>query len=218
MMSSRAPGEFVAYPIVWARSPELSMAVPQTLHEPLQDDEELLSRLRTRELCDLNALFETYSRLVVGLACRVLHDPDEAKEVAQEVFFYLYRRLELFDPSKGTLKAWIVQITLCRALDRKSLLARRRLSSIDIDGLELPERTNLETEVEARLKRTHLERALADLPIMQRKTIEFFYFEGLDLREISQQLCQPIGNVRHHFYRGLERLRKNTVLHRFCCK
>jgi RNA polymerase sigma-70 factor (ECF subfamily) len=180
------------------------------------DHTDFLSHLQTTPSCDLDTLFENYSRLVVSLASRVLHDPDEAEEVAQEVFFYLYRKLDLFDPSKGSLKTWIVQITLCRALDRKSLLARRRLSPVDINRLDLREQSDLETEVEARLKRKALEIALADLPAPQRRTIEFFYFEGLDLREISEQLCEPIGNVRHHFYRGIQRLRKNALLHSFC--
>ncbi len=47
---------------------------------------------------------------------------------------------------------------------------------------------------------------------MQRRTLDLFYFEGLDLREISENLNQPLGNIRHHFYRGLERLRKSAFL------
>jgi RNA polymerase sigma-70 factor (ECF subfamily) len=39
-----------------------------------------------------------------------------------------------------------------------------------------------------------------------------FYFEGLQLREISQRLDESLGNVRHHFYRGLQRLRKNSFV------
>ena len=70
----------------------------------------------------------------------------------------------------------------------------------------------MEQEVEARLNRTHLLRAFEELPAVQRRTIEMFYFEGLQLREISQRLDEPLGNVRHHFYRGLQRLRKNSFV------
>lgn len=208
------PGKLHARPIIWASHLDaLSPAGEPSAAS--HDDTELTTCLQTRDAGDLNALFERYSRLVLGIACRVLGDPSEAEEVAQEVFLYLYRKPELFDPAKGTLKAWIVQITLCRALDRKSYLARRRVFAINIDSLDVPERTDLDMEIEAKLSRKHLERALADLTQMQRRTIEFFYFEGLDLKEISNQLRQPIGNVRHHFYRGLKRLRKSADLHRF---
>ena len=49
---------------------------------------------------------------------------------------------------------------------------------------------------------------------MQRLTLELFYFEGFDLREISRKLNQPLGNTRHYFYRGLERLRKSAFVQR----
>jgi RNA polymerase sigma-70 factor (ECF subfamily) len=59
-----------------------------------------------------------------------------------------------------------------------------------------------------------LERAFEQLPEIQRVTLELFYFEGLELREISERLNEPLGNSRHHFYRGLERLRKSAFVQR----
>ena len=163
---------------------------------------------------DLVVLFDRYSRLVLGTAYRVLGDPSEAEEVVQEVFLYVCRKSQLFDPSKGSIKAWISQIALSRALDRKSYLARRKTCAADIASLEIRTETDLEHEVEARLSRKHLESAFAELTDVQRRTIECFYFEGLELKEISQQLRQPLGTVRHHLYRGLERLRKSSLLRR----
>jgi RNA polymerase sigma-70 factor (ECF subfamily) len=65
-----------------------------------------------------------------------------------------------------------------------------------------------------RLDFSHLLSAFEDLTQMQRRTLELFYFQGMELREISQRLGEPIGNVRHHFYRGLERLRKSPAVKR----
>lgn len=207
-------GELHTSPVAYTGRAEDLTAIAGMLEASSQEDAQLIAHLEARDSSNLKILFDRYSRLVLGIACRVLGDLSEAEEVAQEVFFYLYRKPELFDPNKGSVKAWIIQITLCRALDRKSYLARRRVFARDIDLLELPEQTDLETEIETRLSRERLERALADLPQMQRRTIEFFYFEGLDLGEISKQLSQSIGNVRHYFYRGLKRLRKSALLHR----
>lgn len=168
---------------------------------------------------DLSLLFERYSRLVLGTAYRILGNANEAEEVVQEVFLYLHRKFQLFDPSKSSIKSWIFKIAFTRALDRKSYLARRTFYfTPEIASLKGCEQIDLEQQIQASLNRQRLERALADLTHMQRRTIEFFYFEGLDLREISQQLNQPLGNVRHHLYRGLERLRKSAVLHKPECK
>ena len=65
-----------------------------------------------------------------------------------------------------------------------------------------------------RIDCSYLLSAFEDLTPMQRKTLELFYFQGLELREISQRLNEPFGNVRHHFYRGLERLRKSPAVKR----
>jgi RNA polymerase sigma-70 factor (ECF subfamily) len=70
----------------------------------------------------------------------------------------------------------------------------------------------MEREVGARLDCDRLQFAFEELTEIQRKTLKLFYFEDLDLREISERLREPLGNVRHHFYRGLERLRKSAIV------
>ena len=61
-----------------------------------------------------------YSRLVFGIAFRILNDKSEAEEVVQEVFFGVYRKAPLFDPAKGSAKGWLVQNAFSRARDRQS--------------------------------------------------------------------------------------------------
>jgi RNA polymerase sigma-70 factor (ECF subfamily) len=89
------------------------------------------------------------------------------------------------------------------------------------DGIEIESvndtlmgNTDVEREIGTRLNIEHLQGALEDLTQMQRRTIELFYFEGLELKEISEKLQEPFGNVRHHFYRGMERLRKSPSVQR----
>ena len=214
-MSSRPSGEPLAPPVVWPGSHKFPITGEHGSEATCTEEEGLLASFQQRPLSDLNALFDQYSRLVLGIACRVLGDPNEAEDVVQEVFLYLYRKSELFNPSRGSLKTWIVQITSCRALDRKLYLRRRGFYADEgIDALHLQAEIDLDQHLDAKLSRQYLERAFAELTEMQRRTIELFYFEGLDLREISELLDKPLGTVRHHLYRGLERLRKNSLLHR----
>ncbi len=157
------------------------------------------------------------ARLVLAIARGIVRDSGEAEDVVQEAFLYLYKKSMLFDGSKGSAKNWIIQIALHRALDRKSHLARRGFyAGTDIGALgdTLLGETDLDREIGAKLNREQLERAFEQLPEMQRWTLELFYFEGLDLREISKRLNEPLGNSRHHFYRGLERLRKSAFVQR----
>jgi len=213
-MSSRRARQSLTFPLVWARNVKLAVAHDET-EATSTEDAESLAHLNPAGSGDVELLFERYSRLVLGTAYRVLGDPSEAEDVLQEVFFYVYRKSQLFDESKGSVKTWIIQIALSRALDRKLCLARRRFyAGGDIASLQLRGDTDLDRQIDAGITRQHLERAFSDLTDVQRRTIEFFYFDELDLREISEQLGEPLGSVRHHLYRGLKRLRKSTLLHR----
>ena len=131
----------------------------------------------------------------------------------------MFRKAFTFEPSRGSAKIWIVQVAYSRARDRKAHLARRgfyshsSVESVELDGT-LAGSGDVEREIGAKLDFERLQVAFEDLSVIQRKTLKLFYFEDMDLREISERLEEPLGNVRHHFYRGLERLRKSSIAER----
>ena len=214
-MSSPPQGRALALPLLRARAAQSPVA--EKVAASGQSDEEAIARLQARDSNALNLLFDRYARLVLSIALRILRDHGEAEEVVQDVFFYVYQKASLFDPARGSGKAWIVQIAFHRALDGKAHLSRRGFYvGTDIDPLHdtLLGHSDLEQEVGSGMNRVLLERAFEDLPEIQRRTLNLFYFQGLELREISERLNEPLGNVRHHFYRGLEKLRKSAFVRR----
>lgn len=216
-MGSPLNGRALAFPVIWGTGREDSIATPQPVEIHPPSDEELMAGLQVKDATALDILFGRYSRLVLGIALRILNDRNEAEDIVQEVFFSLYQKATLFDAAKGTAKAWIVQVAFSRARDRREHLVRRRFySGTDIDSLDdtLVGRSDVEHEVGVRLDFSQLRRAFDDLTVLQRRTLELFYFQGMELREISEQLREPFGNVRHHFYRGLEKLRKSPAVKR----
>jgi RNA polymerase sigma-70 factor, ECF subfamily len=216
-MSSPPPGRALTFPIAWDRSQERSHAATPAPERLIPSDEEVMARLQSNDANALEILFDRYARLVLSIARGVVRDNGEAEDVVQEAFFHLYKKSLLFDGCKGSVKNWILQIGLHRALDRKAHLSRRGFYvGTDIGSLAdtLLGETDLEREIGAKLNRVQLEKAFEELPDVQRLTLELFYFEGLSLREISERLNEPLGNTRHHFYRGLERLRKSAFVQR----
>jgi len=176
-----------------------------------------MAGLQAKDEKALDSLFTKYSRLVFGIALRILNDRSEAEDIVQVVFFSLYQKAILYDPAKGSAKGWIVQVAFSRARDRRAHLLRRGFySGTDVETLHdtLVGETDVEREVGVKLDFSQLRCAFDELSSIQRRTLELFYFEGLDLREISERLREPFGNVRHHFYRGLERLRKSPAVKR----
>lgn len=150
-----------------------------------------MSRLHARDSEALASLYYRYSRIVLAIGSRVLHDRGEAEEIVQDVFFQVFQKASLFDPSKGSAKTWIVQIAFHRALDRKAYLDRRGFyvnEEISYLGDSLAGRTDLDQEIGAKLKRVQLEKAFEELPEMQRRTLELFYFEGMNLCDMIEEL------------------------------
>jgi RNA polymerase sigma-70 factor (ECF subfamily) len=214
-MSSPPQGRALVLPLLRARTSQ--SPVTEKVGASGQSDEDAIARLQARDSNALSLLFDRYARLVLSIALRILRDYGEAEEVVQDVFFYVYQKASLFEPARGSAKAWIVQIAFHRALDRKAHLSRRGFYvGTDIDPLHdtLLGHSDLEHEVGSEMNRVHLERAFEELPEIQRRTLDLFYFQGLELREISERLNEPLGNVRHHFYRGLEKLRKSAFVRR----
>ena len=215
-MSSPPNGRALALPVVWGSTRKSTLSLP-VVEVRSPSDEEVMSSLQAKDSKALELLFDRYSGLVFGIALRILNDHSEAEEVVQEAFFYVYQKALIFDPLKGSAKGWVVQVAFSRARDRKAHLSRRGFySGTDVDSLDdtLLGQNDVEREIGARLDFSQLQCAFEDLTHMQRQTLEMFYFEGMELREISERIHEPFGNVRHHFYRGLERLRKSPAVKR----
>jgi len=173
-------------------------------------DDGLMKELQQGNSRALGELFRRHWQRLLRIAVRVLENYYEAEELVQDTFLYVWKRAQSFDPQRSPAKFWLSQVTYCRALDRRDYLSARHFydSMQPSDLFELigtdasPEKDLASLEL-----RRDVKRALADLSAGQRMTLELFFFEGYTLVEISQYLGEPLGNVRHHYYRGLLRLR-----------
>ena len=180
-------------------------------HSPEEpSDEELLAQVGEGKQDALLALFQRYSRLVFSIGCRILKDEGEAEDLVQEIFLRLRSEQAYFDQAKGSGRTWLVQMFYRRAFDRRGYLSRRHFYS----GTDLEKHTNalvgarnLEKDVIERLTAQQLRSAFDQLTDRQKLTLELFFFEGLKLTEIAQRIDEDVSNVRHHYYRGLERLK-----------
>ena len=160
----------------------------------------------------LGLLLERYANLVLGIGLKVLRDREEAEELVQDVFFQVYRKSHLFDPQRGSPRAWLLQTAYHRAFDRREYLQVRRFyDSKSVEDLSDVVRASSDVEYEARMRQgeTIIRRAFEDLTEKQRQTLTLFFFEGYTLREISRHLQESLANVRHYYYRGLKHLKES---------
>jgi RNA polymerase sigma-70 factor, ECF subfamily len=162
----------------------------------------------------LGSLFRRYARLVWSVGRRILRNNEEADDLVQDVFLFLRRKASAFDSCKGSARSLIVHITYQRAISRRRYLTSRHFySSKDLGeendgGMPAPATPLYDESVEAHLGREGLKRALAELSADQRETLRLYFFEGFSLEEVAAHMGQSPGNVRHYYYRGLDKLRR----------
>jgi RNA polymerase sigma-70 factor (ECF subfamily) len=158
----------------------------------------------------LAVLFDRYHRLVLSIALKIIRDPGEAEDLMQSVFLEIFRSAAQFDPAKGTTKVWILQYAYHRAINRKQHLNAR--SFYDQTELEEVETRMSETALPLGGFTQHelnhlLRQGLATLNGAQKRVVELASYNGLSMKEIASKTGDSLSNVRHHYYRGLQKLR-----------
>jgi RNA polymerase sigma-70 factor (ECF subfamily) len=178
-------------------------------------DEVLMCRILDSDKEALACLFRRYARAVRAVTYRVLRDTSEADDMLQDVFLLVHRAGQSFDSSKGSARSWILQMAYRRAISRRRYLTSRHFyTRLDLDGAasELADpRTKalrFENSIDGRLGNGGLERVFEALSENQRQTLRLHFFEGYTFDEIAAELGQSKGNIRHHYFRGLNTLRK----------
>jgi RNA polymerase sigma-70 factor, ECF subfamily len=178
------------------------------------DDETLLLGVQSGDREALGLLFLRYSRSVLSVGKRILRDRPEAEDLVHDVFLFVLNKSALFDPTKGSARAWLARVTYHRALDRRRYLARRYFYDAGDESEPVPSVEDLgyesrPEEVEFCYWQSYFQRAMETLTDEQRRTLELHFFEGLTINEISERLEKSAVNVRHYYYRGLEHLRSH---------
>jgi RNA polymerase sigma-70 factor (ECF subfamily) len=144
----------------------------------------------------------------------VLRDASEADDLLQDIFLLVHRLCGTFDSSKGSARFWILQMTYRRAISRRRYLTSRHFyTHLDLeqaaDRLGVPSESGNGTSLDGVLERKQAWAGwLAELSESQRQTLHLFFFEGYTFEEIASKTSQTVGNARNHYYRGLQKLRK----------
>ncbi|MFF8479009.1 RNA polymerase sigma factor [Streptomyces sp. NPDC015414] len=176
------------------------------VHPPCGDAVDLPDRFAAGDEAALAEVYRTWGGMVQTLARRVLGDTQEAEDVTQTVFLAAWRGRAGFRPDRGTLSAWLVGITRRKIAD--ALQARtRRADLVAVAGSALAaDGGRGGSEPQAVLDRVLVSQSLARLSGPQRTVLTLSFFEDLTQTQIAQVTGWPLGTVKSHARRGLQRL------------
>jgi RNA polymerase sigma-70 factor (ECF subfamily) len=153
-------------------------------------------------------LYDLVAPRVYGLVRRVLRDPAQAEEVAQEVFVEVWRTATRFDPAKGSATAWVFTIAHRRAVDRvrSEQASAARLTKVAASSAQTPF-DEVVDQATAKLEQQQVRRCLKSLTELQREAITLAYYGGHTYREVAALLDTGLPTVKTRMRDGLIRLR-----------
>lgn len=153
----------------------------------------------------LAALYDRYASLMLAVALRVVGDQREAEDLLHDIFLELWRSAGDYDPGRGTVRAWLLLRTRCRAIDRRRSPRIARCESLD-DGRERAH--PLAPDPASASDAERLRGALGTLPHEQRRVLELGYFDGLSSTEIAAITGVPVGTVKSRVAAARAKLRE----------
>jgi RNA polymerase sigma-70 factor, ECF subfamily len=180
--------------------------LPAAGEGPADDLDGLLLRVARGDERAFEAVYDRLAGPAYGVARRIVRDPAQAEEVAQEALLEVWRTAARFDPAMGTSATWVMTIVHRRAIDRVRSVAaalerEQKTASPWVPADEVAD------AVEASLDRERVRRCLGGLTEVQRESITLAYYGGYSYREVAALLGAAIGTIKTRIRDGLIRLR-----------
>lgn len=185
----------------FAPSKSLPSLAPVPAPEP-----PLLQQVASGQPDAVQLCVQRYQGLVYTLARGFFADPAEVEDAVQDVFIDLWKNASRFDPSRGKETTFVGVLARRRLIDRLRKKTRRP-DSAPMELEPVAEQASVDQQLSVNEDAQAAREVLATLPPQQREAIELTVLHGLTHQEVSQKLEIPLGTVKAHVRRGLQRLR-----------
>lgn len=171
---------------------------------PTYSEQELVALLQQRQESSFSYLYDNYSGALSTVIHTIIPDPETVKDVLQEVFITIWKKISLYDPSKGRLFTWMLNVARNAAIDKlRSKGYRNALKNHSIpDNVDISGPVTLQQTEDIGLKKV-----LTKLKEEHRVLIDLSYLQGYTHEEIAKALDIPLGTVKTRIRSALSHLR-----------
>ncbi|MFH0736315.1 MAG: sigma-70 family RNA polymerase sigma factor [bacterium] len=168
----------------------------------IENDNKFVIETLKGKIDSFGVLVEKYQNIMYNLACQIVHNSDDAKDITQSAFIKAYTKLKSFD-SKKSFFSWIYRITLNESLNFNKQAQLTKLIDYDIPGKD---KSALE-EIEMSEEYLTIKKAISQLEDKYKCLIILKHFHNLSYEEITQIIQIPIEKVKSRLYIAREKLR-----------
>ena len=172
----------------------------------IYSEQQLVALLKSRESKAFRYLYDNYAAALLGIIMQIMKDNSLANDVLQEVFISIWKKIESYDPSKGKLFTWMLNIARNASIDMlrsKSYQNQKKNQSLEgnvNDAVESPVKLNVDN--------IGLRKAMEKLKREYRILLELAYFKGYTHEEIASIESIPLGTVKTRIRNALIQLRE----------
>ncbi len=171
----------------------------------VKDTNTLPNLLKTKSSKVFNILYDNYSPALFGIICRMVKNTATAQELLQDVFVKVWKNMDNYDTSKGTLFTWLLNIT------RNACIDYLRSSRYKIEhrlNAEISDSNVVLTGLDYNPDKSELRNMALKLNHKYRQIIDLVYFWGYTQEEVSKMLRIPLGTVKTRSRSGIKELRE----------
>jgi RNA polymerase sigma-70 factor (ECF subfamily) len=151
------------------------------------------------------ALYDNYTDALFGVVSKIVRSDEIAEDVMQDSFVKIWKNIHSFNPEKGTIFTWMLNVSRNTAIDKLRKL--RKTDNVEIQVLDYSVGV---PHSHSTTKTDHIGlRELVDkLKPDQKLMVEYIYFNGYTQQEVSDELGIPLGTVKTRVRTAVIELRK----------
>jgi RNA polymerase sigma-70 factor (ECF subfamily) len=176
--------------------------------QTLYTENELVTSLKQRRNEAYRHLYIHYRGSLFNIINQIVPDIETANDVLQEVFITIWNNIDKYDPSKGRLYTWLLNLTRNAAINKtRSKNYKNYLKNADISNYvnSIEEKSNSQLNI----NQIGLRKEVSKLKEEYKVVLELAYFHGCTQEEISKALDIPLGTIKTRIRNALIELRKH---------
>jgi RNA polymerase sigma factor (sigma-70 family) len=168
-------------------------------------ESELVASLQQRNEKAFSYLYDNYSGALYGAINSIVTNTETANDVLQDVFINIWKKIDSYDPAKGRLFTWMLNVARNAAIDK--IRSKGFRDSIKNQPLSENVDNNMGSFVNPAISDVGLKKMISTLKEEQRVLIDLSYFQGFTHEEIARAMNIPLGTVKTRIRTALTQLR-----------